>query len=350
MKDYLFDIGNRLKAKSHQLDASAMLCNKTWRVYSDSSEKELYIFMADGSLIISLNGVVDVGKWLYISANQSLVLTSSSSNVLVHPILVNKLLVLITDGTERCSFLIDSTEKELDYVSNLTLFTNYIDKNLEAYSGHEILLPREENDKRPTFSDLLTQWKDKTKEWIDDTGFTHYIYMNQMQRNGGCGFSGKYYYRGILWPPDDKDWYYAIVAPEVQNVGFIFMARFEQYPTKDGNWRGLSRLEYWKEIHSRDFKVVHLERVYDFDVHYKTFFHKEYFDNPHPDWTCEIFPTEEWNEKHGYHYASKFISIAEWMDLFGHIFWADVDRYNKELTSFLGMNVYAFFESEKWGR
>ena len=359
MKDYLFDIGNRLKVKSQQLDASAMLCNKTWRVYSDSAEKELYIFMTDGSLIISNNGTVDMGKWLYIPANQSLVITSSTSNVLVHPILVNKLLILVTDGTERCSFLIDSTEKELDYVSNLTLFTNYIDKNLSESLFVEPSTPRVSRTTAYDVSELLYTWTDKTKELIVDNrpfrcGCSHYIMMNQIVRYGS-GFEGKYYYQGVQLPdkPDDTlHIYYAIPSTELQNGGrgFIFDAQFDKYDTRYGEWRGLFSLRYKKDIKTDDYDRIWLSRWYDFDLHEGTLFRKRYWDNPKPAWSSEFFPTNKWNDDHNCNNLNIIISISEWMDKFGDVFWADVDRYNEELTSFLGMSVYVFFESDKWRR
>ena len=50
MKAFIFDLINKLQRTSNTLDAKAILCNKTWRVFSDTGEKEVYIFMEDGKL------------------------------------------------------------------------------------------------------------------------------------------------------------------------------------------------------------------------------------------------------------------------------------------------------------
>lgn len=44
MKTYLFDTFNRYKRFSEKLDAKTILCNKSWWVFNDSGEKEVYIF------------------------------------------------------------------------------------------------------------------------------------------------------------------------------------------------------------------------------------------------------------------------------------------------------------------
>ena len=70
MKTYLFDTFNRYKRFSEELDAKTILCNKSWWVFNDSEEKELYIFNTDGSLIISVSGKVTNATWKYIPANK----------------------------------------------------------------------------------------------------------------------------------------------------------------------------------------------------------------------------------------------------------------------------------------
>jgi len=65
MKAFIFDLVNKLQRTSNTLDAKAILCNKTWRVFSDTGEKEVYIFMEDGKLVISVNGAAVIGSWMY---------------------------------------------------------------------------------------------------------------------------------------------------------------------------------------------------------------------------------------------------------------------------------------------
>ena len=129
MKAFLFDLVNKLQRTSNSLDAKAILCNKTWRVFSDTGEKEVYIFMEDGKLVISVNGAAVIGSWMYIPANQSLVISGNNQNFLVHPIICNNVLALALDGSNQCCFLLDSTKAELDSIQSLKSIESYISRN-----------------------------------------------------------------------------------------------------------------------------------------------------------------------------------------------------------------------------
>lgn len=129
MKAFIFDLINKLQRTSNTLDAKAILCNKTWRVFSDTGEKEVYIFMEDGKLVISSNGIVNMGTWMYIPANQSLVITGNQ-NYLVHPVICNNILALVVDGTNQCAFLLDDTKRELEAVKSLQSISSYISSNI----------------------------------------------------------------------------------------------------------------------------------------------------------------------------------------------------------------------------
>ena len=76
MKTYLFDTINRYKRFSEKLDVQTVICNKSWWVFNDSGEKELYIFNEDGTLDVSFGGRVTEGKWRYVSANKSIIVSS----------------------------------------------------------------------------------------------------------------------------------------------------------------------------------------------------------------------------------------------------------------------------------
>lgn len=129
MKAFLFDLVNKLQRTSDTLDAKAILCNKTWRVFSDTDEKEVYIFMEDGKLVISVNGIAVIGSWMYVPANQSLVISGNNQDFLVHPIICNNVLALALDGSNKCCFLLDSTKEELDSIDSLKSIESYINKN-----------------------------------------------------------------------------------------------------------------------------------------------------------------------------------------------------------------------------
>lgn len=114
MKTYLFDTINRYKRFSENLDVKTILCNKSWWVFNDSGEKEVYIFQADGSLIISVSGKVTNATWQYIAANKSLVISGNNQSYMVHPAFMdNVLFALQVDGTNDVAFLIDENLKKL---------------------------------------------------------------------------------------------------------------------------------------------------------------------------------------------------------------------------------------------
>lgn len=109
MKTYLFDTINRYKRFSEKLDAQTIF-TKAWRVFCDTGEKSLYIFQADGSLIISVNGFVHMGSWQYIAANQSVMIKNSEQIYLFQPAFYDEnILTLRLDDTNNCVFLIDDS-------------------------------------------------------------------------------------------------------------------------------------------------------------------------------------------------------------------------------------------------
>lgn len=124
MKTYIFDTFNRYKRFSEELDAKTILCNKSWWVFNDSGEKEVYIFNTDGTLIIAVSGKVTNATWQYISANKSIIITGNNQSYMVHPAFCdNMIFALQVDGTNEYSFLID--ERSLPS-TNLRTFNDLV--------------------------------------------------------------------------------------------------------------------------------------------------------------------------------------------------------------------------------
>ena len=71
MKAYLLDIPNKYNRFSKNLDVKAILCNKSWLVFNDSGDKELYIFQENGSLITSVNGSVITVSYTHLRAHET---------------------------------------------------------------------------------------------------------------------------------------------------------------------------------------------------------------------------------------------------------------------------------------
>ena len=113
MQTFLFDIFNRYKRFSENLDVKTVLCNKTWFVFNNSGEREIYIFQENGKLKISLNGKVTHATWEYIPANKSLIISGNEQSYMVHAAYVDNILfALQIDATKEYAFLIDENNKQ----------------------------------------------------------------------------------------------------------------------------------------------------------------------------------------------------------------------------------------------
>ena len=117
MKTYLLDVLNRYKRFSEILDVKTILCNKSWLIFNDSGEKEVYIFQEDGSLIISFAGKVTHATWQYLPVNKSLIIDSNEDAYMLHPAFVDEnLFVLQQDGTDRFAFMNSDLSLNISFV------------------------------------------------------------------------------------------------------------------------------------------------------------------------------------------------------------------------------------------
>ena len=129
MKTYLLEVINRIKRFSEKFDVSTTLCNKTWVVFNDSGERELYIFQPDGSVIITNNGIGIKGRWEWISANNSLLIIRDDNVVMLHPEFIDSTILALTlDGTQKMAFLIEQANKEAFEAKTLTQLDKYFKK------------------------------------------------------------------------------------------------------------------------------------------------------------------------------------------------------------------------------
>lgn len=152
MKTYLFDTIERYRRFSESLDVKVVICNKSWSVFNDSGEKDIYIFQEDGSLIISNNGKVTNGTWKYIPANKSVIINGNNQSYMLHPAFMDEILfALQVDGTQQCAFLIDENNKESFEPKNYSELLQYFHskEQLEMDKKKEEK-PRIENDKKLT--------------------------------------------------------------------------------------------------------------------------------------------------------------------------------------------------------
>lgn len=129
MKTYLFDTFNRYKRFSEELDAKTILCNKSWWVFNDSGEKEVYIFNTDGTLIIAVSGKVTNATWQYITANKSLIISGNNQSYMVKPAFFdNQIFALQVDGTNDYAFLIDENNLPSTNLRSLADLKNHFEE------------------------------------------------------------------------------------------------------------------------------------------------------------------------------------------------------------------------------
>lgn len=129
MKTYLLDILNRYNRFSENLDVKTILCNKSWLIFNDSGDKELYIFQENSSLIASINGNVTNATWQYISANKSLLISFKEQSYLLHPSFINNtIFALQQDGTERFLFMISEEQCTSFYPKSLKELNSYFEE------------------------------------------------------------------------------------------------------------------------------------------------------------------------------------------------------------------------------
>ena len=127
MQSYILDSLNRFKRFSKRLDVTTDLSNRSWMVINDSNEKEILIFQKNGKVVYSINGLVSEGTWLYIVANDSIILKVASSSYMLHPSFYDEnLIILNLDGTNQSVFFIDENRHNA-LLRNLSEIKQYLE-------------------------------------------------------------------------------------------------------------------------------------------------------------------------------------------------------------------------------
>lgn len=296
MKTYIFDLVKRFKRTSEVLDAKTILCNKTWLVFSDSGEKEVYVFMEDGKLVISVNGVVTMGTWLYITANKSLVISGNGQSFLVHPFLFKNILALVQDGTDNCAFLLDDTISELENFKCLPHISKYIKDRISQTNNLSV----SHSDSKYYFGEsgkiVYCDWDNEHRHPY------HYVEMRQVSRNHGIGMRGIYYWGNNL----------ADVCA-YSSDGKTFCAIIEQ-----------GKLKY---LHYNENKRCSLS----WECFEKLIENKRWF-------TTEYVHTGDYYLTCCYRDSGDLLSEEEWMSKNGKAFKKKLLRFRKELQDFLGFD------------
>lgn len=170
MKTYLLDIPNRYNRFSKNLDVKTILCNKSWLIFNDSGDKELYIFQENGSLITSINGSVINATWQYLSANNSLVISFKEQSYMLHPSFKDDVIfALQQDGTERFVFMIEENQSNFFHPKSLKELTTYFEnkerRNIEKRQQEKrILLQQQETKLKEIRKFQIEQEKQRKEE------------------------------------------------------------------------------------------------------------------------------------------------------------------------------------------
>lgn len=148
MKTYLLDTFNRYKRFSQNLDVKTVLCSKSWYVFNDEGEKQLYIFQRDGSVLVTTNGVGSFFSWKYLSANNSILLYSNKDSfIMLRTAFVDgNVLAFQLDGTNRYTFLIEENKLKTFYPKTLAQLNIYF-KELEKRTEENRLLTEKKKEK-----------------------------------------------------------------------------------------------------------------------------------------------------------------------------------------------------------
>lgn len=153
MRTFLFDTFNKYKRFSESLDVETTLCNKTWFVFNNSKEREIYIFQAKGKLLISLNGKVTYATWEYIPANKSLIVSGNNQSYMVHAAYVDNILFALNiDGTNEYAFLIDENNKQ----------------HFQPQSYNDIIRYFRQKEEQRIINERQNQIQEKKNKYIED--------------------------------------------------------------------------------------------------------------------------------------------------------------------------------------
>lgn len=126
MKRYILDSYNRFKRYSETLDVRTQLCNKTWIVFNDGGEREIYKFKEDGTIRIILSGRVTSGTWEYDPGDKSMIISASDQSIMVHPGIYEGILMgFQVDGTDECAFLIEENNAQSFSPKTMTELIEY---------------------------------------------------------------------------------------------------------------------------------------------------------------------------------------------------------------------------------
>jgi hypothetical protein len=111
MKTYLADIFPKIQRFSQKLDDLSLLTNQHWVSIDDIlTNKTVYIFRSNNTLLVSTNGKVEKASWEYIG-NKSLLIDKSDESLLFkHGFIDDNILALKMDSNERYAVFVNENK------------------------------------------------------------------------------------------------------------------------------------------------------------------------------------------------------------------------------------------------
>jgi hypothetical protein len=121
MKEYILSLLPRLSKFSKGLNNSAILVDKPWIYMDEQGQQTKFVFRPNQELIVSNNGVVQKGRWEYLTAMDALLIEHGNHTQLFSQSFIDKgLLILNLDNTLELFVLINcNVIPDLDVVKYL---------------------------------------------------------------------------------------------------------------------------------------------------------------------------------------------------------------------------------------
>lgn len=190
MKTYIFDTIEKYKRLSKKLDAKTVICNRSWVVFNDCGEREIYKFKEDGTMQIILSGRITVGKWEYDPNDNSVSLFASEQSMMVHPGMYDDVVMALkVDGTDEISFLIDDNNKDNFAPQSLKELLDY-------FEAKKILFLKAEEEERKRLELFAIQEAERIEKEKKD--------KEQVEFNERISEEFRTYLRKVKYKPEIK--------------------------------------------------------------------------------------------------------------------------------------------------
>ncbi|WP_019539779.1 DUF2207 domain-containing protein [Proteiniphilum acetatigenes] len=138
MKTFILNSINRLKSYSQNLDAESTLYSKSWEVFNETGDKELFIFRPNNDLLISRNGIVQKGKWELLNIATLLIDIGERSYLLNAAYIEDQFLALNLDGTNEFMVMIETDMKDRFSLNTIGSIENYLEDRYKRIEQERI--------------------------------------------------------------------------------------------------------------------------------------------------------------------------------------------------------------------